>query len=1062
MKISCISTVVTYFKDLYLECTCILLNPKKQYATGKQVTMLKKEKLDKHESMSNDIDQTKLEVSIQDSNQFEDIDFDSIHLKAPPFFKTTRRRSKTYSGETLSAHLEKMGQFEPKSQEDLNDLPDLININRKNENSSFCFSNNRSTSLQDQLFRRTNFSRKNYGSMELLFTLDREGIIQNIGKFRIENGDSREKNVFNNYIFIIRFIWKTLKVKQDGRVHQNYMIEDRNKNINFLSIVITDANDRHIPQYKAILWTKQGSQKLTLPFYHNKQITSKQILNHFQVEADKLKEIIDPELQKELLVLEEQEGSINFKFGVVYARHGQLTDDEMLSNEFGSIEFENFINLIGDKIRLKTDTTGEYSYYTIYEGHEIMYHVSTLLPYNKDTKQQLERKRHIGNDIVTIVFQDKDDNEEPDFTPSSARSQFQHIFALVTYSKKDNSYRLKIFSEQSVPPFGPSLPCPASFSNHKEFREFLLVKLINGEKSAFNNSVFGKRRKRTIEAILTSLFSTYDKENAKSKISTISIGIGEPINDGSNSNKKKEEYRKAEFLRIGQNLKLKTIIKGDAPTSQLTTGALWEPKLFLQSFEHSILCSDSWNNCLVVGTYTGVYIIDEAIPWEIKQIFDKTVQLKQIDIADLYGLMIFCDLKGRLCIFKLNDFSKILSDSSLDESLAKTKLHCKENKLDFINGCHLYSISKQLLNDNELKIAAACGKKITIITYKNKLSYSCINCANSASKKNIPSSSSFQSFQNADLLKSDVTKLFQIKREINCLDVPSYINLIETFKDDYYVLVGYKNRCELLSANSGDLLKLLNFNQLSTIRSIVDLYDNSEPEILLDQACSYSHNLSLNNKCSNFKFQWNSEPYSVLCVFPYVIGFANQCIEIRLLVNGNLVNSITMANIKLIASKRDIFFSADHENLLSNDFSIFERQFHPFMINIPNTNCSYDRNSGSDENSPPPSPTQQEINPSLGYINSIHSNSFSFPTKQNASKPPCSIYKINLDFLDHSNIRAKEKFNQLCENSTRTIQREINNCSSQFIFTDQDEMPKQYSIYQKIISSNKNDNNKKE
>ena len=87
------------------------------------------------------------------------------------------------------------------------------------------------------------------------------------------------------------------------------------------------------------------------------------------------REIVDPEIQKELLILEEQEGSINFKFGIVYAKHGQLTDDEMLSNgkknfvrfhivwtrfnfeivisEHGSEEFENFINLIGDKIRLK-------------------------------------------------------------------------------------------------------------------------------------------------------------------------------------------------------------------------------------------------------------------------------------------------------------------------------------------------------------------------------------------------------------------------------------------------------------------------------------------------------------------------------------------------------------------------------------------------------------------------------------------------------------------------------------------------------------------------------------
>lgn len=51
------------------------------------------------------------------------------------------------------------------------------------------------------------------------------------------------------------------------------------------------------------------------------------------MEVDKTpREIVDPEVQKELLILEEQEGSINFKFGIVYAKHGQLTDDEMLSN----------------------------------------------------------------------------------------------------------------------------------------------------------------------------------------------------------------------------------------------------------------------------------------------------------------------------------------------------------------------------------------------------------------------------------------------------------------------------------------------------------------------------------------------------------------------------------------------------------------------------------------------------------------------------------------------------------------------------------------------------------
>jgi hypothetical protein len=54
------------------------------------------------------------------------------------------------------------------------------------------------------------------------------------------------------------------------------------------------------------------------------------------------------------------------------------------------------------------------------------------------------------------------------------------IFMSAKFQIKDSKFnlytRLKIYSEQSVPPFGPSLPSPPIFTNHKEFREFLLVK----------------------------------------------------------------------------------------------------------------------------------------------------------------------------------------------------------------------------------------------------------------------------------------------------------------------------------------------------------------------------------------------------------------------------------------------------------------------------------------------------------------------------------------------------------------------------------------------------------
>lgn len=57
---------------------------------------------------------------------------------------------------------------------------------------------------------------------------------------------------------------------------------------------------------------------------------------------------------------------------------------------------------MGSKIRLQgwqkykggldvnKDQTGEYSVFTEYEGHEIMFHVSTLLPFSHDDPQQVQ------------------------------------------------------------------------------------------------------------------------------------------------------------------------------------------------------------------------------------------------------------------------------------------------------------------------------------------------------------------------------------------------------------------------------------------------------------------------------------------------------------------------------------------------------------------------------------------------------------------------------------------------------------------------------------------------
>lgn len=52
------------------------------------------------------------------------------------------------------------------------------------------------------------------------------------------------------------------------------------------------------------------------------------------------------------------------------------------------------------------DSTGTHSVYRKLQNYEIMFHVSTYIPYYSKDQQQVERKRHIGNDVVVIIFRD--------------------------------------------------------------------------------------------------------------------------------------------------------------------------------------------------------------------------------------------------------------------------------------------------------------------------------------------------------------------------------------------------------------------------------------------------------------------------------------------------------------------------------------------------------------------------------------------------------------------------------------------------------------------------------
>ncbi|XP_013855582.1 rap1 GTPase-activating protein 2 [Austrofundulus limnaeus] len=135
-----------------------------------------------------------------------------------------------------------------------------------------------------------------------------------------------------------------------------------------------------------------------------------------------------------------------------------------------------------------------------------MFHVVTKLPYTEGDAQQLQRKRHIGNDIVALVYQE---GQTP-FLCDLIKSHFLHCFLVVRRVQRDEgaggvAYKVSVSAREDVPPFGPVIPDPPIFTDRSQLREFLLTKMINAEISCYKAEQFNRLELRTRSSLLESL-----------------------------------------------------------------------------------------------------------------------------------------------------------------------------------------------------------------------------------------------------------------------------------------------------------------------------------------------------------------------------------------------------------------------------------------------------------------------------------------------------------------------------------------------------------------------------
>ncbi|KAG0339283.1 Tuberous sclerosis 2-like protein [Podila humilis] len=140
------------------------------------------------------------------------------------------------------------------------------------------------------------------------------------------------------------------------------------------------------------------------------------------------------------------------KIGVLYVGKGQSKESEILGNTHGSSEYTKFLTGLGSLIRLQgakiytggldmeMDLDGKYAYSHHDEITQMIFHVATMMPNNPHDPQFNGKKRHIGNDWVTIVFNES--GSEYDFGTISGQFNFMTVvvtpvsMASVTFTER--------------------------------------------------------------------------------------------------------------------------------------------------------------------------------------------------------------------------------------------------------------------------------------------------------------------------------------------------------------------------------------------------------------------------------------------------------------------------------------------------------------------------------------------------------------------------------------------------------------------------------------------------
>ena len=171
----------------------------------------------------------------------------------------------------------------------------------------------------------------------------------------------------------------------------------------------------------------------------------------------------NPRFQRSLQQLDKTFSREMLKVGIIYVKEGQDDQKVILRNDAKSDLYAEFVRGIGWPIDIATHrgylggldpklTTGTTAPYFANSIMEVIFHEITSMPTNPNDNQQIHKKRHVGNDIVHIVYSE----DTNDYLPTTITSQFNDAHIII-YPLPNGLFRVQVYRKENVQIFGPLL-----------------------------------------------------------------------------------------------------------------------------------------------------------------------------------------------------------------------------------------------------------------------------------------------------------------------------------------------------------------------------------------------------------------------------------------------------------------------------------------------------------------------------------------------------------------------------------------------------------------------------